>query len=135
MSETSAPELGNQQMVTARLVTHGEGMAVEVTGFEESDLSKEQIKSLVQKARDKLLSAQFEYRDRDEVPPTEISIPLPNKEDFASEAPPEASSSASKIIKNLFDTTNIRQLHIFFLINQNLTWECLFISVFLPKLD
>ena len=89
-------------MVTARLVTHGEGMAIEVSGFENSDLNKEQIKSLVQKARDKLLAAQFEYKDRDEVPPTEISIPLPNKEDFASEVPPEASSSSSKIIKNIF---------------------------------
>ena len=90
-------------MVTARLVTHGEGMAIEVVGFENSDLNKEQIKSLVQKARDKLLAAQFEYKDRDEVPPTEISIPLPNKKDFASEVPPEASSSAGKTIENLFD--------------------------------
>ena len=74
---------GNEQpKVTARFVTHKDGMAVEVVGFEKSNLNEMQTKSLIQKARDKLLSSQFEYQARGETPPTEISIPIPNLEEF-----------------------------------------------------
>ena len=73
------------------MVTHNGGMAVEVVGHENSNFTRTQTNLVIQRARDKLLDAQFEYRDRGEEPPTEISIPLPSKENFVLEATPSTS--------------------------------------------
>ena len=93
-SENNSQEnLGLQ--VTAQLVTHNGGLGIQISGFENANLSQDDIEVVKQIARDRFITNQLESSKNGEPPPTNVtvSIALPIK--AATELP---KSSAGKFL-------------------------------------
>ena len=87
--------------VTAQLVKHNEGLGFQVSGFEHHSLSKDEIESVKQIARDELISNQVDCSKRGEEPPTSLTvkIPLPLKNTTTDKQP----SNDGEFLNQIFD--------------------------------